>query len=144
MNIIASNALAEVVKPETSNTNNAPKGDNIFIPENGAKIIIAMNRLGNDHFGFNQNAMNSEIVVSLSGELESILDKLYQGLKLYADDLQSYDPVVIIAGSYQDWTNRTVNLKDCSIDNIINHVRSILTKAENAHAFKIHNPVAPA
>lgn len=111
MNISTSSALVKAASPDVSNNNNAPEGDNIFVPENGAKIIIAMNRLGNDHFGFNQSAMNSEIVVSLSGKLESILNKLYQGLKLYTDDLQSYDPVVVIVGSCQDWTNRTVNLR---------------------------------
>lgn len=140
MTISASAAVVKAASPDVSNNNNAPEGDNIFVPENGAKIIIAMNRLSNDHFGFNQNAINSEIVVSLSGKLESILNKLYQGLKLYADDLQFYDPVVVIAGSYQDWTNRTVNLKECSIDDIIDYVRTVLTKPENKHAFKIVNP----
>lgn len=97
-----------------------------------SKVIIVLKRKNQDSFGFDAREVDAEITVPVMNEsLDSTIDKLYQALELnMPKDASDIDPVILIKGVNQNWSQRTVNV-DPSIDAIIESVRASLTHTDN-------------
>lgn len=106
-----------------------------------SKVIVVLRRKNQDHFGFDAREFDAEIVIPVSDSVESTLAKLRQALDLHEEsDLNNFDPVILITGSSQNWSKRTVNV-DPTIDAILTSVEQSLAHADNQAGL---NKVAPA